>query len=804
MLILYQETEDNKLKKFCENYQFAEDQFEVLDVDSQISPHSNTLEPVSSQQSSCIVVDEEKIFGEERQSQKCTVCPCTKSTAEDVILMCLTLGLRHNLTWQAQVDILKMVNAMYGDERIPSSKYMYFNHIDRSDNYLKYHIFCPECDKYFGNTNNFTEYVNCNCGHVITVSSSNYFLSIDLESQFKTLFNNTTIVDSLLTYRFNRSKINDTALEDIYDGAEYRKFFDNGNVLSHMFNFSYSFNTDGIPMGKSCGKTIWPIYITLNELPPNERSKHVLLAGLYIGKKDPNQNMFLQPFVEQANKLSLHGFNWNHNGKDVKSKAIPLCAIVDSVARFQMLNMSGINAYYACTFCYQKAEHTIKGQRFPPCIQKAPERTTESTIKDIENTFEKRNERDIRKKYVKGVKGPTALLQLHFFNLIAGFVPDYMHCILLGVIRLHTELLFDCSRKKFWKTGDNDEIATKHIICAIDERFTNIRALTSITRSVRSLSQISIWKASEWRSWLIFYCVPCLKGLLKKKYLKHLAMLSKATNILLQKSVTKKEVAQAHKLFLTYVFLFNKYFGVTSMVLNVHLLIHIAQSVLNWGPLWTHNTFVYEGQNRHLLQLLHSPGQVVKQIARKFLIYTNFFILCNELISTKSIITFCEYVLEKKLQHFIRCEGVILLGRKEICTFSSEENTCVQEYNFDLQKCMLFKRMLYNGIRYCSEDYAANKKHNDSFILTRYKMIAVIKKIINVSRTKVLILVQEVMVQKEPLLSDQDFKYTQVKRLTGYGKYFCIQPFDIDAQCVFIDLVSDKYLCKMPFGCYGD
>lgn len=112
--------------------------------------------------------------------------------------------------------------------------------------------------------------------------------------------------------------------------------------------------------------------------------------------------------------------------------------------------------------------------------------------------------------------------------------------------------------------------------------------------------------------------------------------------------------------------------------------------------------------------------------------------------------------------------------------------------------------MLYNGVRFCSEVYAANKKHNDSYILTCYEMIAVIKKIIYVSDSKVLILVQEVVVQKEPLLFDQDFKYTQVKRFTGYGKFFCIEPVEIDAQCVFIDLINDKYLCKMPFGCYGD
>jgi len=148
------------------------------------------------------------------------------------MIMCLTVGLRHNLTWQAQVDILKMINAIYEDERIPNTKYMYFNHIDKSGDYLKYHIFCPECERYLDNTNDLSESVNCNCGHVITVYSSNYFVSIDLESQFKILLKNTSIVDSLLTYRFNRSKINDTALEDIYDGAEYKKYFDKAVLVN--------------------------------------------------------------------------------------------------------------------------------------------------------------------------------------------------------------------------------------------------------------------------------------------------------------------------------------------------------------------------------------------------------------------------------------------------------------------------------------------------------------------------------------------------------------------------------------------
>lgn len=179
------------------------------------------------------------------------------------------------------------------------------------------------------------------------------------------------------------------------------------------------------------------------------------------------------------------------------------------------------------------------------------------------------------------------------------------------------------------------------------------------------------------------------------------------------------------------------------MVLNVHLLTHIAQGVLNWGLLWTHNAFVYEGPNCYMMQLLQSPNCVVKQIAHKFLIFSDLPILCNELISTKSVIKFCVNVMQNKLQRFIRCEEVILLGKKEICKFSPEEYTCVKEYSSNLEDFTLYKRMLYYGVKYCSEDYAANKKHNDSYILTHYEMIAVIKKIMYVFNSKVLILVQE-------------------------------------------------------------
>ena len=76
-----------------------------------------------------------------------------------------------------------------------------------------------------------------------------------------------------------------------------------------------------------------------------------------------------------------------------------------------------------------------------------------------------------------------------------------------------------------------DSITLRNLTEIIDSRLFSIQSPTGITRSSRSINDCYKWKASEWKSWLLFYC---LQSLLKDKYLVHLAMLSQATNILFQ------------------------------------------------------------------------------------------------------------------------------------------------------------------------------------------------------------------------------------------------------------------------------
>ena len=60
-----------------------------------------------------------------------------------------------------------------------------------------------------------------------------------------------------------------TTLNTFYDGEVYKQLA-NG-ILLNSNNISLKHNTDGIAVFRSSGKDVWPIFLQINELPPNMR-----------------------------------------------------------------------------------------------------------------------------------------------------------------------------------------------------------------------------------------------------------------------------------------------------------------------------------------------------------------------------------------------------------------------------------------------------------------------------------------------------------------------------------------------------
>lgn len=88
-----------------------------------------------------------------------------------------------------------------------------------------------------------------------------------------------------------------------------------------------------------------------------------------------------------------------------------------------------------------------------------------------------------------GVKGPTPLMSLPFFDIVSGFVVDSMHCIDLGVMRQLSTLWFDSSyHREPWYLG----------VSETDRKIEQFQPPSNITRMPRSVLTRAYWKASEW------------------------------------------------------------------------------------------------------------------------------------------------------------------------------------------------------------------------------------------------------------------------------------------------------------------
>jgi hypothetical protein len=87
-----------------------------------------------------------------------------------------------------------------------------------------------------------------------------------------------------------------------------------------------------------------------------------------------------------------------------------------------------------------------------------------------------------------------------------------MHGVLLGTTKKFLSLWFNKkSSKKAYFLGKNTRDINNRLI-----------ATNALSRLLRKVETVAHWKALELENWLLFYAVPCLKGLLPEQYFHNL------------------------------------------------------------------------------------------------------------------------------------------------------------------------------------------------------------------------------------------------------------------------------------------
>ncbi|OXA39279.1 hypothetical protein Fcan01_25885 [Folsomia candida] len=531
-----------------------------------------------------------------------------KISAVESCLMVYGFASRHQLSKSALSDLLTLLNFhLPKGDSMPTSPYLAEKLLGVDIGAIKKIFYCEKCSAVLMSGACQT------CGDKFNVQpfvkDGKYFLSFDVKQTIESTLQHTDIKQALYRSLIERGNRNETQIRDIMDGSSYKKL-----GLAN-FDITCCFNSDGISVFNSSRFSIWPILLSINELPYQLRRKHTLLIGLWFGDKKPNFDVFLQPFLDQSKDLATHGISWTFDGKSIKSNVYFPMVAADSPARCQLQGINQYNGEFSCPWCLIKGEtYWIDERRhkwiFPTekVHQSRAQENFTSHLRELRDLLHNGN----NVTNVFGIKAPSKLILLPKFNIVDGFVFDYMHTCLLGVVRTLTCAWLDSKNHNFPFYVGHQEVE-------INCRINLCKFLVECQRILREVKDIKYWKAHEWKIWMIV-AVPLLNGILSQPYLKHFSNFVTATTILCKDVISRADLETSDNLIKQFCAVLPDLYDSSYCSFNVHLVSHSVDCVKNWGPLWAYSLFQFENYNGVLTNSFSGTTEVGLQIAKKLII----------------------------------------------------------------------------------------------------------------------------------------------------------------------------------------
>lgn len=703
----------------------------------------------------------------------------------EILFLVLSVTLLHNMSLTATVDIMKMLNVICCTKLFPSSKFLFKKYFNPESG-MNMHYTCEHCGNYLGlkkNKNGETEItmdcVECNTKNTMGgYRYNNSFITIDVVNQISDLLNDPS-------YKFTFNSPNDgDVLTDISSGSMFKRKIPNrvfGQAPATQF-ITCTFNSDGSPISKDGKTTITPIFLMINELDAKDRGKNLVLAGLWYGKIKPRMDVFLEAFTNQMNDLYTNGFSINKNGINKNFKVLTLCCCVDTVARAPMQGIKGVNGYYCCSWCTIKGKvGEVKPVKYA-CEQPTPApRTEKGFLTSARKIVAGVKDVDI----LKGVTSGSPFLNMKMFSMIWGFIPDYMHLVILGVTDRFTDI---------WFANANFEgyIGSPAILSYMDSKIQNIKVPKFLKRLPVKITMRQVMKSKELENWFLFFSVPLLKGHLPRKFYNHWKLLVQAVRILLQDEVTHYEIDRAELLLLEFVTKTEKYYGHFEMTYNMHQLLHLAESVRRWGPLWSHTAYPFESSLGNLKSVLKATKGVAHQIVRNIEINRAVKHILNNHEISDTI-----YQCVESIQDFEALKAVKTDANETFLGYSCpfNENVTGLPINLIFNE---FRKVVKNGVSYkiAKEN---NGKTDCSYVELDDGTFAQLANILcSVEEPKCsYVIINKLLIEEEPNI-------THIKRIIGRGAKFCCKLQSVKSVAVHISVDDfNDYICSIPLKHYA-
>jgi hypothetical protein len=216
---------------------------------------------------------------------------------------------------------------------------------------------------------------------------------------------------------------------DFCDTKFYKKDFLN------IFMF-----TDGMQISKNPVRSIWPIFVSLVELPPaiRESKKNKIIYGVWHGETKPTTDQLFDDFVLKMLSLRTNGVELVFNKIRTRVYFNFYGFNADLPAKAMILNMKGHAGFYCCQFCTIRGEYT---QDFNKTIF-----PSKNIIKRTSESYEMCLRNGSVNMPCYGIKGNFALARI--LDLPKSIMIDYMHLVFEGICKFLANKWFNSKNKK--------------------------------------------------------------------------------------------------------------------------------------------------------------------------------------------------------------------------------------------------------------------------------------------------------------------------------------------------------------------
>lgn len=368
-------------------------------------------------------------------------------------------------------------------------------------------------------------------------------------------------------------------------GHALHRILSEDRSLSSVPELLLQFFIDGISIFRSTHSDLWIIMV-------NVRNKHFKrqapkVIGMYLGDKQPKDfNDFLWPFVMELLELLSIGIEFN--GRTIALKIVNF--VLDAKARAASKCIKNINAYFGCDVCLCEGEF-IDGR-----------------MAYLDYDAPLRNDADYRARVYDDYHHKESVLEMLPIDMIDDFPLDYLHCLLLGVMKWKLNHLRYTS--KVLSSADCSEIKRRVQIFQQNQP-------TEFQRKLRPFTDyLGLMKGTEFRQHLLFVFPLLLKGLVSEAIIGNFLKLHIASIIFTHKRFSKY-YEQAHQLMKMYLREFEQVYHRRHVTYVFHSVIHMKKFIDMYGEWDNFSTFEFESYNSTVKNVLKGYNKPLIQIANR-------------------------------------------------------------------------------------------------------------------------------------------------------------------------------------------